>query len=82
MEESRPRRHFSHRPRDYSRIPEQVVQAEIAYYQQRLAALAGEADRHTGARREVYRTLIRQRRKLLAAIRAGRPADWPLFTAA
>lgn len=86
MEDGLRRRCLQYKPRDYSTISEQEVLNDIRRFREQLAMLARtdhrHAQAHAEARRQVYRTLLRQRRQLLAAIRAGQPRDWPVFTAA
>ena len=82
MDDSGHRSNTEHRPRDYSQLPEQAVLEDILYFQQRLLIVGEDHGRYSQARREVYLTLLRQRRQLLSAIRAGRPRDWPVFVAA
>ncbi len=82
MDDSRHRSDIKRLPRDYSQLPEQAVLDDIDYFQQQLLRLGEDHGRYSQARRDVYLTLLRQRRQLLTAIRAGRPADWPVFTAA
>jgi len=67
-------------PRDYSQINEVEILADIQYFQEQMAQLPVDADRYTRARRQVYQTLLQQRRQLLSATRAGKPADWPSFS--
>ncbi|MDQ2070258.1 hypothetical protein [Natronospira bacteriovora] len=70
----------SHRnPQDYSEVSELQVLSDIQYFQDQLAELPVDDDPYNRARRHVYVTLLQQRRRLLAATRAGRPADWPEF---
>jgi hypothetical protein len=82
MDDSGRRSNTGHRPRDYSQLPEQAVLDDILYFQERLLSVGEDHGRYSQTRREVYLTLLRQRRQLLTAIRAGRPRDWPVFVAA
>lgn len=66
-------------PASFERISEVDILSDIDYFRARLAELPVNADRYTRARRHVYITLLQQRRRLLAALRAGRPEDWPDF---
>lgn len=62
--------------RDYSRMSEGEILAEIEHYRHRLAQFEPPRDKFDAARREVYAILLEHRRQLLAALRAGRPGDW------
>jgi hypothetical protein len=66
-------------PGNLDRISEMDILSDIDYFRARLAELPVNADRYARARRHVYITLLQQRRRLLAALRAGRPEDWPEF---
>lgn len=66
-------------PVNLDRISELDILSDIEYFREQLAELPVDADRYTRARRHVYITLLQQRRRLLAAVRAGRPEDWPDF---
>lgn len=70
----------SHRnPVNLDRMSEVDILSDIDYFREQLAELPVNADRYTRARRQVYMTLLQHRRRLLAAMRAGRPEDWPEF---
>lgn len=58
------------------------VEADIRYFEHRLAELAGCNNPRDLAQQQVYRLMLRQRRQLLAALRDGRPDAWPEYAPA
>lgn len=73
------RRRTHRNPVELDRLSEMEILSDIDYFQGQLDNLPVDADRYTRARRQVYVTLLQQRHRLLAAVRAGRPEDWPEF---
>jgi hypothetical protein len=52
------------------------LREEIAFYEQKLATIQKPETSHDRGMALVYRAHIRHRRKLLAALRDGRPEAW------
>jgi len=55
---------------------EQQLREEIAFYERKCAALAGEAGGDDDGVRFLYAAHALHRKKLLAAVRDGRPEAW------
>jgi len=62
--------------RNYARMSEGELLAEIEHFKQRLSQLDLPRNRLEAARRDVYSILLEHRRQLLAALRDGRPGEW------
>lgn len=62
--------------RDYADLTETEVLDDIRRFRERLERAEPPQDSLQATQQEVYRELLQQRRKLLSAIRAGRPELW------
>lgn len=67
--------------RDYSKVTEEEILSDIAYFGERLDQLSSPASVYERARKHVYTVLLRHRKQLLAAYRDGRPEAWPEYEA-
>ncbi len=68
--------------RDYSKVTEEEILSDIAYFGERLDQLGSPSSVYERARKHVYTVLLRHRKQLLAAYRDGRPEAWPEYEAA
>ncbi len=57
-------------------VSEEKLTRDIAYYEQQLMTIGAPANAHERGLRNNYSTLLRYGRKLLAALRDGRPDRW------
>jgi hypothetical protein len=57
-------------------LSEERIRLEIAYYEDRIAEIGGPTTPHEWGLLNNYRTLVSFHRKLLTALRAGRPHAW------
>jgi hypothetical protein len=69
-------------PRDYSKVTEEEILSDIAYFNDRLGQMGNASSVYERARKHVYTVLLRHRKQLLAAYRDGRPEAWPEYEAA
>jgi hypothetical protein len=57
-------------------VNEERLVRDLACYEQQLASIGAPANEHERGLQNNYRTLLRYGRKLLAAVRDGRPDQW------